>query len=358
MKSIRKIIHVNESAFRRANVRTQNLINTLAVLTPISALVNAAMAYISFNYFFEYWSVSLAFSLLIFMLFFNHDSTLLEELNIKNLYIRSIFSVVLVTIVMIPFKVEFIGHENVVQQIKEAAAEINNEVHAEFLSEKAKIDNREDSLFTQVTKAAQSYDQGNKQYLADARRELKAFQKKKPGLISDLELYYKNKKQVAKTSKLDIASYYFHNSFNLNDPSQTFINLFLLVFVLLFETSPVLLRMLLNQSEYIAYTTDVADFSEKIRIEKSKSDDDEDDEKKIIELIEKAEKRRLWNAFETEARSDFSNPQRLHEIAKKANQLREKKKKEPPLEPKPKEQNVKSDNIAAFAEFSYNNQKG
>ena len=358
MKSLRKNIHVDEVAFEQSRNRDKSLINILALFTPVSAFIAGFAVYYSISYLTEAWFLAVIFGGLAGIAFYYHDTTLLGEFKKGVIYARILVSAFLVFVLMVPVKIDIIGEEKIIQEIEQITTTHNNEVENDFLIAKTVIEGKEETLQSKITQAGGEYDRtGKSQTLVEARRGLAAFQAKKEGLITEQRVYYDGLKVEPRTTKIDIASYYFQNMFNSDNSSETFINLFILVMALLFETMPVFIRVGLNGGTYMEIKEDSEAFAAKTRKNKREIKSKLLTEEGLEDITELLEEYGAWSELEKGAKTDFSDPEQLKKMVKMVQEIKARKKaaEAPPVEVRAKnQQNSKPEKKKEdYADFDY-----
>lgn len=358
MKSLRKNIHVDEVAFEQSRNRDKSLINILALFTPVSAFIAGFAVYYSISYLTEAWFLAVIFGGLAGIAFYYHDTTLLGEFKKGVIYARILVSAFLVFVLMVPVKIDIIGEEKIIQEIEQITTTHNNEVENDFLIAKTVIEGKEETLQSKITQAGGEYDRtGKSQTLVEARRGLAAFQAKKEGLITEQRVYYDGLKVEPRTTKIDIASYYFQNMFNSDNSSETFINLFILVMALLFETMPVFIRVGLNGGTYMEIKEDSEAFAAKTRKNKREIKSKLLTEEGLEDITELLEEYGAWSELEKGAKTGFSDPEQLKKMVKMVQEIKARKKaaEAPPVEVRAKnQQNSKPEKKKEdYADFDY-----
>lgn len=358
MKSLRKNIHVDEVAFEQSTNRDKSLINILALFTPVSAFIAGFAVYYSINYLTEAWFIAMIFGGLAGIAFYYHDTTLLGEFKKGVIYARILVSAFLIFVLMVPVKIDIIGEEKIIQEITQITTEHNNLIENDFLKAKASIESKEEELQRKVTAAGGEFDRTKKaQKLVEARRERDAFIAKKEALIEEQRIHFDAMKVEPRTTKTDIASYYFQNMFNSDNPSETFINLFILVMALLFETMPVFIRVGLNGGTYMELKEDSEAFAAKTRKNKREIKSKLLTEDGLEDITELLEEYGAWSELEKGAKTDFSDPEQLKKMVNMVQEIKARKKaeEEPPIEKKDlSQQNGKpKDKEEDYTDFDY-----
>lgn len=342
MKFLRKNIHVDEVAFEQSGDRDKSLINILALFTPVSAFIAGFAVYFSISYLTEARFIAMLFGGLGGIAFYYHDTTLLGEFKKTVIYARILVSAFLVFVLMVPVKIDIIGEEKLVQEITQITKEKNNKIENDFLRAKVKIESKEEELQRKVTAAGEKYDRtGKSQKLVEARRERDAFTAKKEDLIAEQRTHFDAMKVEPKTTKTDIASYYFVNMFNSDNASETFINLFILVMTLLFETMPVFIRVGLNGGTYMEIKEDSEAFAAKTRRNKREIKTKLLTEEGLEDISELLEEYGAWSELERGAKLDFSDPEQLRRMMEIVKQIKDRKEAE--KQPPPPEENNDND---------------
>lgn len=328
MKNFRRRVHVDEGAFEQASNRDRSLINIYALFVPVSAVIAGFAIYFSINYLIGAWLVSIVFAGLALVAFFQHDSTLLEEMKKGVIYARIVVSVVLMVVLLVPAKIKIIGEDKIIDEVVWIANQTNTGIEREFLSAKNAIETKEQELQANVTAAGRAYDKTKKvQALVESRRELAAYQAKKADLIAEQRAYFDEKKVTPKTTRVDIASYYFLNMFSSNNPAETFINLVILILALIFETLPVFMIVALNNGKYMELREESRAFAEKARANKRKIKSrmlTEDGLENVTELIEEHS---VWSDIEELNKTGFGDVEKLREMSKRVREMKSRKEK-------------------------------
>ena len=321
-KYFRENIQTDNDVYETCKGRDKNIINTMALFTPVSSFIAGYAVYYCINYFASVRLIAIFLGLLIGIGFYNHDSSLLGEFKRGSIYGRLVISFFLVFILMVPVKVDMMGEDVVISKMAEETEEHNLEIHKEFLAKKGEIEAREESFRAKVTTAGKNFDlTGKSQQLIDARRELKAFESRKKTSIEELELHYDGMKKEPKTSKTSIASYYFLNMFNTDDYEELFFDLLILILALLLETSPVLLRVVLNDGEYMRKKEEAIEYNNRINDKRRKLKEKLLSTDGLFEIANIVAQISFWKEIGNEANKDFSDPKKVTALIEKRKEI-------------------------------------
>jgi len=249
MKILREKIHVTEAAYNQAEPRDKSLIDILALFTPISAMLVGFAIYYCIYFLLQVWPIAFVMGVCATIAFYYHDTTLLGTFKKSAIYVRLIFSFMLIIFVSIPIKMNMTGIEHIEAKITQAKKEvIENEVKVEI----EKLDLEQKRLDRAITIASRNFDRtGKMQELSDARRNLKNFLIKRTNKIQNLTEAANAKKAEIKVTRTQLVGYYAVKMFDSSSPSEMIINIIVLILALLFETLPVLTRMGLEGGHFM-----------------------------------------------------------------------------------------------------------
>lgn len=251
MVHLRKLIFVDEKIFMKLIGRHRNLINIMALLTPISALVAGYILYYATYFLLESLFLSILVGGLGCTVLFLHDSTLLEEFRKSRIYGRIVASVLMALVIIIPLKVDML-EEQLIDQVNTEVVLYNASIDEELLALEMQLLEEEKEIDLLIAEAAKKYaETGSKQELIDARRTQRKFLANKERILSAKRTACEARKRTVETSKLDLAGYYFFNMFNTEASTAVFLNLFIFIGFLGLEASPAIFRLLLEESEYL-----------------------------------------------------------------------------------------------------------
>lgn len=221
----------------------------------------------------------------------------------------------------IPYKVH-LSSDTLTLKIQQEITELNNDVNAELLAEEQLIYEQEEKLMAKVTKASGTYDAtGKTQQLTDARRELKSFQEKKDIILESLRQNFESKKKEADLSRISMAGYYLKNMFNTDSPAELFINLFVFVLLLCLESMPALIRLLLNDGDYIRIKEHLEKVAQKADENMWKLDKLLLTEGGLAHLPQILAEREVWKIMKDQGKKDFENSSELIALMNQAGML-------------------------------------
>ncbi len=338
-----KIIFLDQSIFDRVSNRDKSFIYVLLLFIPLSAFIAGYSFYYGVRFVLGSTFIGIVVGSLIGFATYQHDRTMLDTFSMEKIIGRVVFSIMIALIMAIPYKIKLSG-DSLTMKIQQEVIEYNNAINTELLIEEQKIYLQEEELNAKVTAAGEYYDRtGKSQRLVEARRERDAFLVKKEAVLQSLRDNYESRKREADLSNTALAGYYLKNMFSTSSPSELFINLFVFALLLCLESMPAIVRILLNNGDYVR----IKEHLEKIAM---KADDNiwQLDElllsaNGIANLPQLLAEREVWKIMKSEAKNDFSNSDELIEILRKANML----------QLQPAQNNATPDN-EEFPSFDYN----
>ncbi|MEO1263853.1 MAG: hypothetical protein AAFZ15_33920 [Bacteroidota bacterium] len=324
----RKISFIDESIFSRVSNRDRALINILALFVPLSSLIAGFAFFFGVMFILGSKFLGIVVGFLITFALYHHDRTLLDTYSMEKIIGRVIFSILIALIMAIPYKVN-LSQNSITQKIEQEVEEFNNVIDAELLAEEKIIFQQEEELNSKVTEAGEYYDRtGKSQRLIEARRERDAFLEKKELVLESLRDTYSSRKREADISNTALAGYYLKNMFSTSSPTELFINLFVFALLLCMESMPAIMRILLNNGEYIRIKEHLEKISKRADEKIWSIDEKLLSENGISNLPELLGTREVWKIMKSESKNDFSNSEELIALLQKANLL----KKQPVLQ--------------------------
>ena len=230
----------------------------------------------------------------------------------------------------------------------------NLQVDERLLAEKNAIFREENAINTAIARAGERYDQdkSHSQALTELRRKKQAFLENKEIRIVELEKMYASQKLPLEVSKIELCAFFFKNFFaGHSSPKETLYNMMILVFLLMFEALPAVVRLKLENGKYLAKI-------EHHRSMRSKADNEiESVEHEILnldgdlnDLSYKLEKARLWRELEAASKSGFRDTDRLINLAKELtnNKAKNAGPSKSTVKSEPKSKEAKSNDFPTF----------
>lgn len=325
MKKLRLSIGVIDRIYQNCSITDQKYINMLALLIPVSAILAGGAFYYFVIFFSESKLLSFVVGAIIFFLAFWQGQSLLNSERQGQIYGRIAASLLIALFITIPFKTS-VMYDSIVEKMKQESGAQNSEVLFQLNSAIEEIENEGTKLNQEMVEASQNR-YNDSQPFFDARRALNDFNKTKQQRINDIRDAYKGKVVEPEITKFDVIGYYAKSMFSTENPSELFINLALIVFLLFIEASPAILRLALEQGSYIDerdhYFSLKKMAHEAVRVlEKKIMGNNKDIEKNIVndvfqmEII-KEKKKQIDNGFD--------DPKKLIQLAQMAKMMSEEK---------------------------------
>ena len=320
MKKLRQLAGIKEAIYESCEIKDQKLINMLALMIPISAII-AGYAFYTFIYFFtELNIISAPIGFTIFLLILWHDQSLMSTNSLNQIIGRIVASILMGSFILMPFKTEQ-NMTSIKERIEHLHSEKNAEVFIKMNSKIEEIEKTGERLNAEMVKTAKSRS-SDAQPFYDARRALNAFNESKQERIDAIKRTYEPMIEEHEVTKMDALGFYAVNMFSKEAPSELVINLAILVCLLFIEASPAIIRMTIEDGEYFESYNHYQGMRRTIRdsiraTERSIAKDDENALEKIIEIQIKKEKEKLIN-------DQFSEPQRLIELDRVSKMLKDK----------------------------------
>lgn len=316
MKSLRDAIYITDVVYQRLGAGEKNLIKMLSLTVPSSAIVSGIVLFYAIKLLIGSSFIAFLGGLFIGYLLYLHDSSLLAESGTTRSYFRLGLSLVFALLMAVPLKISIVG-EDLTQRLKLEIRDYNLDIDQQLMAAKQVIYNEEKGFMEDITEAGKNYARTkNTQELIEARRAKEVFDKQKEERLVSLENTYNAMKKTEEVTRLDLAAYYFTNMFNAQNPKDLFINLLVFILLLLVEALPAVLRLKLEDSEYLRKIghneglTLKTDREVELLEEELLTIDDLDG------LSEKIDKIHLWKLLENASKSRFSNIDELREVAK------------------------------------------
>ncbi len=354
MRFLRDAIHVDETAYQLADPRDKSLINIMALFTPISAGIVGYAIYYCIIFLTDYFFVSAILGVLASIAFYYHDTTLLGTFKRSAIYVRLIFSFLLIAFVSIPIKMDLVGEDVIKQKLTEINQVDNERFEKELYRQKQEIYNEHKAIKEKVIRAAEQYDRtGKAQQLSDARRLEAMFLETKDERIQALEKSAEMKMTKLTTSRVELAGYYAVNMFDLSSPSELLINMIVLVLALLFETLPVLVRMGIEGGHFMRAKEHIENLSKKADEGIWEVDQELMEEEGIENLTELLLKRALKGEMKNQLRKNFSDTKNLVDLAEQVKGLKSTNGQQPPSDTNGESNGNKNSDGGDIPEFKY-----
>lgn len=360
MKNLRDALYINDATYQSLDAGEKSLIQILALTVPSSAIVAAVVLYFSIKLLIGSTFLGLIGGGFIGYLFFLHDSSLLAQSGKGRAWARLIISMVLAVVMAVPLKVSVVG-DDLSDVVTQDIREFNLGVDKKLIAAKQIIYKEEKVINNKIVEAGKRYGSSkNSQELVEARRAKEVFNEQKIERIAALDKTYNALKKSEKVSRLDLASYYFTNMFSPRSAKEFFVNLSVFILLLLVEALPAILRLKLEDGEYLSK------LKHEVSMQKVTEQEIETLEKQnmniedLANLPKRLEKIRLLRALDKASKSKFSDEE-IEALYNLASQYADKadKEKTPPSSPptysKPPEpsKNGTPKPTDEFADFDY-----
>ena len=254
MKKLIKTIGVNEKIYNRLDEGEKSLIKILALTIPISAIVTGLVFFYAIDLLLNSTFIAAIGGLLIGLLTYLHDSTMLAGKGNGRACFRLLLSLLFAIVLSVPVKVKLMG-DTIHKVYEEKIEAYNLQIDAELLKAKEIIFREEQAIDSELAEAGKRYDQNNKntQHLVELRRKKKNFLAQKEAKLQGLEKLYEAKKKPIEVSKVQLCAFFYKNYFSGNSsPEESLYNAMILLILLMFEALPAIIRLKLEDSKYLA----------------------------------------------------------------------------------------------------------
>lgn len=249
MKRLRFFAGINEKLFQESNLKDKKLMNMLSLMIPISAIIAGLAFYTFVKFFTESFVLATFVGTIIFLVFLWHDQSLMSTDKLGQIYGRILGSLAIACFITIPFKANQM-HDVITEKIIHETELENADVRKVMLDKIEAIEEEGQKINEKMTEASRNR-QYDSQVFYDTRREQQAFNETKAQRIEDIKNTYEAMMKKPEVSKFDILGHYANNMFSKDSPSELFINLAIIVFLIFLEASPAIVRLTVEGGEYM-----------------------------------------------------------------------------------------------------------
>lgn len=240
---------VHLPTYEVADVRSKKLVLALSTFLYISAFLSGYAMFTALKFLVNVLLVPFIISSMVMVIMIWHDQSLLSTAKVYQVVLKLLFSLVLAVAFTVTHNTER-DAETLKMEIIQHDKQVNAEIRANMNAEIEAIDQEELVIMERIENAGRDYDDtGKKQTLIDARRSLTAFQETKEERKERIRESYQDKFFSTEVSQMDLLSLQARKMLDGEDGSFVAFVLSFLFFGL--ESLPVILRLLLNGSEYI-----------------------------------------------------------------------------------------------------------
>jgi len=244
---ILSLIVCAKDIWRQCESRDKNLIVILAVLVPISAALAGYALFTTILFLIGKRSIAYLLGATGFLMMYMHDRTLIATEKTHQIISKLVLSIFLA----VGFTIVHNANENyeiLEGELIQLSAEYNSDITADMNAELEKIETEKKEIMQRIEKAAAIYQQ-NRQPLFDARRSMEAFLATEQGRKDRIREVYEPRFRQPSITNIDIMAFQSKKIFS--GSKESLVGLIMAFFFFTFEALPVLLRILLNQGDYM-----------------------------------------------------------------------------------------------------------
>jgi hypothetical protein len=317
MKKLRSSIGVIDRIYQNCSITDQKYINMLALLIPVSAIMAGGAFYYFVLFFSESELLSVVVGAICFFLAFWQGQSLLNSESQGQIYGRVAASLLIALFITIPFKTTQM-YDSIVEKIRQEVEGQNSDVLLQMNATIEGIEQEGVRLNEEMMEASRNR-QIDPQPFYDTRRALNDFNKTKQKRIDSVREAHNGKIAKAEITKFDVIGYYAKSMFSTENPSELFINLALIVFLLFIEASPAIIRLALDNGSYME------ERDHYFTLKKIVKDNVRGLEKKIMhndkDIVNDVFKMEIVKEKSKQVDTGFNDPKKLVQLAQMSNMM-------------------------------------